>query len=93
MMFLGELDQVLVEGAVTAAESLEQHFGIEAGALRGEGGVKVLRPSSIEDLIGAYPAYEFAKALGLTNYRWLSYSYLLRDSEAGHPLPPGVLRV
>ena len=85
-------EEVVVEGKVSHAE-LEEHIGMPLPLLAGEAGLKILFPKSIEEVFAVRPAYAFAKALGLTNYRWLSYDYLASDHARGRPLPAGVQMV
>jgi hypothetical protein len=85
-------DEIEVEGKISHAE-LQKALGMELPGLAGEAGVTILYPESIEQLIAVKPAYSFAKAIGLANYRWLAYDYLTRDQERGHPIPAGVQRV
>lgn len=82
-------DEVVVEGQVSHAE-LERDLDMRLPLLAGEHGAKVFRPQSIEEVFDIHPAYTFAKALGLANYRWLSYDYLESDHAKGMPLPAGV---
>jgi hypothetical protein len=83
-------EEVVVEGKVSHAQ-LETDLGMPLPLLAGEAGTRVLYPRSIEEARSERPAaYAFAEAVGLTNYRWLSYDYLARDHAKGHPLPPGV---
>lgn len=85
-------EEIEISGKVNLAE-LEQVFDSELPALAGEEGVRLFYPSSMQQLIDAKPAYAFAAAVGLTNYRWLAYDYIASDAKRGHPLPPGVQRV
>jgi len=85
-------EEIEVDGKISHA-ALQQALGMELPGLAGEAGVTVLYPESIEQLLEVKPAYSFAKAIGLTNYRWLAYDYLSRDEERGHPIPAGVQRV
>jgi hypothetical protein len=85
-------EDIDVEGKVSHAE-LQKALGMELPGLAGEVGVNMLYPQSLDQLLDLKPAYSFAKAIGLTNYRWLSYDYLSRDQEKGHPIPAGVQRV
>ena len=85
-------EDIEVEGKVSHAE-LQTALGMELPALAGEAGAAALYPESIEELLDLKPAYAFAKAIGLSNYRWLAFDYLARDREKGHPLPAGVQHV
>jgi hypothetical protein len=85
-------EEIEVDGKISHA-ALQQALGMELPRLAGEAGATVLYPESIEQLLEVKPAYSFAKAIGLTNYRWLAYDYLSRDEERGHPIPAGVQRV
>lgn len=85
-------EEVEVEGTISHL-ALQTAFDMELPALSGECGVAVFYPKNIEELLDLKPAYAFAKAIGLSNYRWLAYEYLARDQEQGHPLPAGVQRV
>jgi len=83
-------EEIVVEGKLSHTQ-LEKDLGIPVPLLAGEAGARVLYPRSIEEARTERPAaYAFAQALGLTNYRWLSYDYLASDHAKGHPLPPGV---
>ena len=82
-------EAVVVEGRVSH-QKLEKDLGLPLPLLAGEAGVKILFPKSIEEVFAVRPAYAFAQALGLANYRWLSYDYLASDHAKGHPLPAGV---
>jgi hypothetical protein len=85
-------EDIEVKGKVSHKE-LQASLGAELPGLAGEAGAKILYPASIEEFIDLRPAYAFATAVGLTNYRWLAYEYMSHDTERGHPLPAGVLRV
>jgi len=85
-------DDIEVNGQVSHKE-LEAALGVELPALAGEAGARILYPGSVDEFIEAKPAYAFAAAVGLTNYRWLAHDYLAQDTERGHPLPVGVQRV
>ena len=82
-------EDIAVDGKVNHAQ-LEQELGYPLPALQGEAGLGVFYPQSLERLFEVKPAYAFASAIGLSNYRWLSYEYLERDSTNGHSLPAGV---
>lgn len=45
--------------------------------------MKMLYPESMERIMASNPAYSFAKAIGLTNYRWLVHDYFARDQDQG----------
>ena len=64
-------DDIQVSGAVTH-QLLQAALGAELPALAGESGAKILYPASLEELFQTKPAYAFAVAVGLTNYRWLA---------------------
>ena len=85
-------DEVEVNAKVTLKD-LQVALGVELPALAGEAGARILYPRSVDEYIEVSPGYAFAAAVGLTNYRWLAYDYLVRDAERGHALPPGVQRV
>jgi len=85
-------EDIQIPSKIKHAE-IERALGMELPALAGDAGAQILYPDSIEQLIELKPAYAFAKAVGLPNYRWLAYDYLARDEERGHPIPPGVQRV
>lgn len=55
----------------------------------------VLCPQSHDEVFegDGPPAYRFARLLGLENYRWLSYRYLVIDYDRGDWEPNGAVRV
>ncbi|RQO56027.1 hypothetical protein DBR47_19405 [Paucibacter sp. KBW04] len=44
---------------------------------------KIFNPNEIEEVLEQAPSSAFAEAVGLTNYQWLSFQYLLQDMERG----------
>jgi hypothetical protein len=85
-------EEVEVTAKVSHKE-LQLALSLELPGLAGDMGARLLFPSSIDEVVELKPAYAFAAAIGLTNYRWLAYEYMTRDTESGHPLPAGVQRV
>ena len=82
-------EELLVEGKVNLAQ-LKKSLGLNLPALEGEAGLKIFYPQSVEQAFEVNPAYAFARAVGLTHFRWLSFEYLYSDMSKGHPLPPDV---
>jgi uncharacterized membrane protein YagU involved in acid resistance len=54
---------------------------------------QIFQPQDIEEILNVNPPYAFAEAVGLTNYRRLSYEYLIGSIECGEPLPDGIVFV
>lgn len=63
--------------------AFEKTLGPVLSALGDEEVRKILNPSDIEDVFEQTPSYALAKAVGLTNYEWLSFHYLMTDKERG----------
>ena len=85
-------EDIEVNGKVSHKE-LQAALGADLPGLAGAVGAKILYPASIDEFIQVKPAYAFAAAVGLANYRWLAYDYMHQDAERGHSLPAGVQRV
>jgi hypothetical protein len=73
--------------------ALENVIGPVLSLLGTERVRQILEPQDIEELFDINPPYAFAEAVGLTNYQWLSYGYLIRSKERGEPLPDGTVFV
>jgi hypothetical protein len=43
----------------------------------------VFEPRNFEELFETAPAYAFAEAVGLKNFEWISFEYLMTDKERG----------
>lgn len=53
----------------------------------------IFEPENFEELFETAPAYAFAETVGLKNYEWLSFHYLMTDEERGENNFEGVIFV
>ena len=63
--------------------ALEQTLGPVLSTLGDEQTRKMLNPTDMDVVSEQSPPHIFAKAVGLSNYRWLSFHYLMTDKERG----------
>ena len=73
--------------------AFEKTLGPVLSALGDEETRKILSPNDIEEVFEQTPSYALAKAVGLTNYEWLSFHYLMTDKERGENNFEGVVFV
>ncbi len=73
--------------------AFEKTLGPALSALGDEEVRKILNPDDIEEVFEQTPSYAFARAVGLTNYEWLSFHYLMTDKERGESNFEGVVFV
>jgi hypothetical protein len=86
------------EGAVQVRQSLdlpelERVLGPVLSSLDSERRREILNPVDHKEVFSAQPAAGLAEAVGLTNYSWISFEYLMRDREFGEESPFGAVFV
>ena len=85
-------DDLEVDGEIQHSQ-LQQLLGLQLQDLAGPTGAQIFYPPSMTVVFETKPAYTFAKAIGLTHFKWLSYDYMQLDESRGQELPLGVLAV